>query len=57
MMMTKIARELGKIFPNEIRTVRVKMKYGKAVARFIRKVEAAHRCTAKSRQIFKGVMA
>jgi hypothetical protein len=49
----RIARKLGRLFPATATAVRVRMLHGRAVRDFVRRVEAAHRATAGSRQVFK----
>jgi hypothetical protein len=49
----RICKELEKLFPGQCKTVKVKMKYVKEVDDFIKKVEDAHKRTAKSKQKFK----
>ncbi len=49
----KIARELGKRFGDQSKTVKVKMKFTKEIGRFVQNVNAAHRRTAKSKLVFK----
>ena len=51
--MTKIAREMNRLF-GPLPTIRVKMLYTREVNRFVRKVEAAHKATDKSKLVFKG---
>jgi hypothetical protein len=48
----KIARELTKVFGNEVSAVRVTMRESKDVPRFVRKVSEAHKKTAKSQLKF-----
>jgi len=47
-------RQIKKLFPSSsIETIKVKMLYTKEISRFIKKVEKAHKLTAKSKQVFK----
>ena len=48
----KIAREMKKIFGSETKTVSVKMMHRQAVGIFVRKIEKAHKASAKSSLIF-----
>jgi hypothetical protein len=51
----KVIRELQRLFPvDSIKTIRVKMLYTKEINRFIKRVERAHKLTAKSKLVFKG---
>ena len=49
----KLTRELSKQFGDQVRPVKIEMKYTKEVGAFIRKVEEAHRATANSKLVFK----
>jgi hypothetical protein len=47
-------RQIKKLFPSSsIETIKVKMLYTKEISGFIKKVEKAHKLTAKSKQVFK----
>jgi hypothetical protein len=49
-MNAKAIRKLCKRFGGK--TIQVSMKYTREINQFIRKVEAAHRCTANSKLVF-----
>ncbi|MEI8246999.1 MAG: hypothetical protein WCI51_14295 [Lentisphaerota bacterium] len=49
----KLTRELSKQFGDQVRPVKIEMKYTKEVGAFIRKMEEAHRATANSKLVFK----
>jgi hypothetical protein len=48
----RIARELTKVFGNGVSAVKVTMRNNKDVPRFIRRIAAAHKKTARSRLQF-----
>ena len=48
----EIAKEVGKVFGADTRTLSVKFKHKKAVGDFVRKIEKAHKNTVKSRLVF-----
>ena len=50
----RIACEMARLFPGQIRTFTVKMRFTRQFNAFFRRVEAAHRLTAKSKLVFKG---
>jgi hypothetical protein len=50
----EVLRELQRLFPDSIKTIRVKILYTKEVNRFIKRVERAHKLTAKSKLVFRG---
>lgn len=49
----KIAEALRKRFGDKVKPIKVEMKYTQEVASFIRRVDAAHKATAKSVLVFK----
>lgn len=50
---SEIARELGRLFENTRKTVKVDMKYTKEIGDFISRVESAQRKTVGSKLAFK----
>jgi hypothetical protein len=48
----KIVRVLTKVFGDEVSTVKVTMRRNKDVPRFLQRLEAAHKKTAKNRLQF-----
>ena len=49
----KIANELGRLYGNAAKTIKVEMRYTKEFNHFINKVEAAQRLTKGSKLTFK----
>jgi hypothetical protein len=49
----EIAKEAIKAFATETHTTKVQMKYTREIKSFIRKMETAHKRTAKSKLVFK----
>jgi hypothetical protein len=50
---SRIAKELGRLFGNAAKTVKVEMRYTKEIGDFINRVESAQRMTKGSKLTFK----
>jgi len=48
-----VIKKLQKLFPTDIKTTKVKMRYIREISNFIERVQKAHKATSKSKLRFK----